>query len=93
MQLFPEICAKNSCLEKWCEKCAYLAYFHHHVYHVYMYTPEESVAVGETREMKIFFVPQNFFIFLLSLTFIIQTFSKKVYKVYIVYIIVRNVEI
>ena len=93
MQLFPEICAKNTCPEKWCEKCAYLAYFHHHAYHAYLYTPEESVAVGETREMKKKFVPQNFFIFLLSLTFIIQTFSKKVYKVYIVYIIVRNVEI
>ena len=59
----------------------------------YLHTPEESVAVGETRGMKIFFVPQNFFIFLLSLTFIIQTFSKKVCKVCIVCIIVRNVEI
>ena len=28
----------------------------------YLHTPEESVAVGETRGMKIFFVPQNFFI-------------------------------
>ena len=92
MQGFRGICVKNSCLEKWCEKCAYLAYFHHHVYHVYMYTPEESVAVGETREMKIFFVPQTFYFFTLSY-FIIQTFSKKVYIVYIVYIIVRNVEI
>ena len=78
---------------KWCEKCAYLAYFHHHAYHVYMHTPEESVAVGETREMKIFFVPQNFFYFFTLSYFIIQTFSKKVYIVYIVYIIVRNVEI
>ena len=51
---------------KWREKCAYLAYFHHHVYHVYMYTPEEAVAVGETREMKIFFVPQTFYFFTLS---------------------------
>ena len=77
MQLFPEICAKNSCLEKWCEKCAYLAYFHHHVYHVYMYTPEESVAVGETREMKIFFASQNFFI---SFTLLLQSYKLSLKK-------------